>query len=368
MADLNLSSLGLALATGTSVANVITDVARKKVMERHELVAGTFWVRVFAALVFGAAMGTQVLSGSLPVIHAPGIPEEVSGDQGCALFGLAGVIVSPLTAFLIYLLIDVTLIALAQILLMRALQVSPMSLCIPFMAFSPVFLIPMGYIVLGELPNSSKLMGVGLIVIGSLVMHRKLFAAGWLAPLAAILREKGSRYILLVALILAITSPVEKQLVLMSDPLTVAFGYGLGLCVFFAVLALVRNADCLTVMRKTPGWTILAGILDAATILLLYFTFGFLPAVIAISIKRAGIVLSIFAGWLVFHERNIGDKLIAASGMLAGALFFYLPLDGLQAAVLAAMVLAGMAVALVKTHEPRATHAVTEPAVAKEGS
>jgi drug/metabolite transporter (DMT)-like permease len=161
-------------------------------------------------------------------------------------------------------------------------------------------------------------------------------------------------------------------MVLMSDALTVAFGYGLGLCVFFAALAWARRADCLTVMRISPWWTLAAGILDGATILLLYFTFGILPAVITISIKRAGIVLSIFAGWLVFHERNIADKLIAASVMLAGALFFYLPLEGTQAAVLAILVLAGMGLALYKTAGP-ATAPLTppltvEPAAVEEGT
>jgi drug/metabolite transporter (DMT)-like permease len=366
MADVSLSPIGLTLAAATSVANVVTDVSRKKVMERHELVAGTFWIRVFAALVFTVFVGWMALSGSPPAIHAPGA--TVDDDLDCSLFGVDGWKVPPLTAYLVYLAIDVALIALAQILLMRALQVSPMSLCIPFMAFSPVFLIPMGYIVLGELPSFAKLLGVVLIVIGSLVMHRKLFATGWLAPLTAIVRERGSRYILLVAFILAITSPVEKQLVLMSSPETTAFAYGLGLCLLFGALAWWRRADCAAVMRKSPWWTMFAGILDAATILLLYYTLRITPAVITISIKRAGIVLSIFAGWLIFRERDIGDKLIAASVMLAGALFFYFPLEDREAVVAAVLVLAAMAVALIKTRAPVTPPLTVEPAGVKEGS
>jgi drug/metabolite transporter (DMT)-like permease len=128
------------------------------------------------------------------------------------------------------------------------------------------------------------------------------------------------------------------------------------------VLAWVRRANCGVVMRQSPWWTIVAGILDGATILLLYFTFGFLPAVITISIKRAGIVLSIFAGWLVFHERNIADKLIAGSVMLAGALFFYLPLDEIQAGAVAILVLGGMGLALFKTAGLPAAPLVVEPA------
>jgi uncharacterized membrane protein len=467
MPDLTLSSIGLLLAAVLSVCNVFTDVARKKVVDRHELVASTFWIRVFAALVFTVALLVRAFNGSPPVVHAPAglsasdlkdlpgfaaklkqpmdavsqlladrlsetsrqmlakytganadaapllaslvkdlngtnvikgelihddrrfagvtlsaetqkllgqkpssealaylnrllvedaFPQEITKNRRCALFGYAGFVVSPLVAFLIYLAIDVAFIACAQLLLMRALQISPMSLCIPFMAFTPVFLIGTGYVVLGELPSGIKLLGVGLIVIGSLVMHRRLFATGWTAPLQAIVKEKGSRYILLVAFILAITNPIEKQLILMSDPMTPAFAYGVGLAVFFGVLAWARHADCGVVMRKTPHWAILAGVLDAAALLLQYFTITYLAIVITISIKRAGIVLAILAGWLIFKEREITDKLIAASVMVGGVVIFYLPLSAPQAFLVAGLVLVGMTIALYATH-PRTPQA-----------
>jgi hypothetical protein len=90
-------------------------------------------------------------------------------------------------------------------------------------------------------------------------------------------------------------------------------------------------------------------VLDAAALLLQFFTYSYLAVVITISIKRAGIVLSVLAGWLIFREREITDKLIAASGMLGGVLILYLPLDAVQALLLAGLVLAGMAVALYAT-------------------
>jgi drug/metabolite transporter (DMT)-like permease len=460
MTDLMLSPIGLLLAAVLSVTNVITDVARKKVADRHELVASTFWIRVFAALVFTVALLVRIFAGSPPVIHAPAaltaadikdqsgltgklrqptdpvsqlvsgrlsdktrqalaveagagsealdglvtdlntiikggsiydqqrfvgvnlssqtqdllaknpqsealaylnrllledaFPNEFAQHRNPALFGIASATVPPLTAYLVYLAIVVALIAAAQLLLMGALKASPMSLCIPFMAFTPVFLIGTGYVVLGELPSAVKRLGVGLIVIGSLVMHRKLFATGWTAPIKAVIREKGSRYVLLVAFILSITNPIEKQLILMSDTLTPAFAYCLGLCLFFAVLAWVRRAEVGVVMRKTAKWAIIAGVLDAAALLIQYVTVTYLAIVITISIKRAGIVLAILAGWLIFKERDIRDKLIAALVMVGGILIFYLPLTFGQALALAGVVLAGMVVALAVTHKAAA--------------
>ncbi|HYV37919.1 MAG TPA: EamA family transporter [Gemmataceae bacterium] len=475
MADQALSPVGLALATATSVSNVFTDVARKKVVDRNELLAGTFWIRFFAALVFGVAVGWLALQGSPPIIHPTSIltaadfkdpldfaakltnpdnpvavfllqkmsedgrsklteyiqsnagdekllqdlakelnkvlesgtsiygqtrfayvslsaetlalqeaqprgaalaylnrllledafPGDIVKQQGCVLFGISNIVVAPLTAFLIYAVIDVALMAMAHLLLMRALQVSPMSMCMPFMSFTMVFLVPTSYIMLGELPTLAKLMGVALIVIGSLVMHRKLFAGGWTAPIAAIARERGSRFVLLVALLLSITSPIQKQLTLMSDAETQGFANSMGLCLLFAGLAVVQKANCVAVMRKTPGWCVVAGLLDAISILLLYYTFGFLPTAIAISIKRAGIILHILAGWLIFHEKNITDKLIAASVMLAGALFFYIPFSTAWAAVTTAAVLMGLWLALYRTRAPAIEPSVAELAAEK---
>jgi drug/metabolite transporter (DMT)-like permease len=344
MSDLGLSPVGLLLAAATSVSNVLADVSRKKVVERNELVAATFWIRIFAALVFTVALVARMFAGTAPVIR-----------EGGPLFGIAAFAIPPVAVFLTYLAIDVALIGCAQLLLMRALQVSPMSLCIPFMAFTPVFLIGTGYVMIGELPSWIKLLGVGLIVAGSLVMHRRLFAEGWVAPIKAVMREKGSRYILLVAFILSVTNPIEKRLVTMSDPLTQAFSYCIGLCILFAVLAWTRHADCRVVMQTTPRWAVLGGVLDAAALLLQFFTYSYLAVVITISIKRAGIVLSVLAGWLIFREREITDKLIAASGMLGGVLILYLPLDAVQSVLLAGVVLAGMAVALYATHRRQPT-------------
>jgi drug/metabolite transporter (DMT)-like permease len=345
MAEPTLSPIGLLLAAATSVSNVFADVSRKKVVERNELVAGTFWIRIFAALVFTVALIARLGAGTVPVVR-----------DGGPLFGIPAFVLPPIAVFLIYLAIDVALIGCAQLLLMRALQVSSMSLCIPFMAFTPVFLIGTGYVMIGELPSWIKLLGVGLIVIGSLLMHRRLFAEGWSAPVKAIMREAGSRYILLVAFILAITNPIEKRLVTMSDPLTQAFSYCVGLCVLFAILAWTRRAPCREVMRTTPRWAVLAGVMDAAALLLQFCTYSYLAVVITISIKRAGIVLSVLAGWVIFREREIGDKLIAASVMLGGVLILYLSLNAAQALLLAALVLAGAGAALRATR-PRVPEA-----------
>ncbi|MBA3439791.1 MAG: EamA family transporter [Pyrinomonadaceae bacterium] len=339
----SLSSLGLLMAGATSISNVIKDVGAKKVLDHQEVIASTFWIRIFAAVIFTGALLVRALTGTIP---------EVRG--GGALFGIATWQLAPIPTWLIYLSIEVVLVACSTILFFRALQVSPISLCMPYISFTPVFLIATGYVMLGELPAAQKLIGVVLIFIGSIAMHRQLFAAGWLEPIKAVWRERGCFYMLLVGFINSITNPIDKKLVGMTDAFTQACAFGVGMVVFFSLLAFARRADTRTVIRAVPGWTVLAGTLEAVALLFQLSSHYYIDVVITISVKRAGIILTVLLGWLIFKERDICDKLIAASVMLIGVLIIYLPLTFNQGFMIAAAAIAGMAVALYITRRPAA--------------
>lgn len=251
--------------------------------------------------------------------------------------------------FLIYLILDGIGVGCAVYLYQRALQVSPLSVCVPFLAFTPIFLIPTGYFLLGELPPALKLLGACLIVVGSLVMHRGLFRVSLFEPVRAIFREKGSRYVLLVSFIFALTNPLDKILVTMSDAFTQAFAYCIALFIFFVCLAYAQKAKLSVPIKTIPRWIILAGILDALALILQLSSHNYIDVVITISVKRAGIILAVLLGWLVFGERGITDRVIASMVMLAGVLIIYLPLDTTQALLLTGLVLLGMAIALYIT-------------------
>ena len=334
----SLSAIGLTLAACMSGANVLTDVARKKALVQRSVIPATMWCRLVSAAVFAIALAWRIAAG-----HAVAIRD--SGD----LFGIAGWHLSPLATFFIYLFVDVFLVSICNLLYFLALQVSPMSVCVPFLAFTPIFLIPTGYFLLGELPTRIKLLGVVLVVVGSVVMHRRLFSLGWAAPFRAIFKERGSRYMLAVAFLFSLSNPIEKKLVLMSGVYTQAFSYGLGLGIFFLALSLLRRENIPAAIRNNVLWITAAGLLDAISLLLQFACYDYIDVVITVSIKRAGIVLAVFSGWLFFRERGITDKVIAASVMFAGVLILYLPLTPAQALAMAALTLTLMALALYLT-------------------
>jgi drug/metabolite transporter (DMT)-like permease len=325
--SLALSPLGLLLAAAMSIINVLTDVCRKHALEKRDLLPATFWIRIAVAVVFVLVLAWRVAGGARI---------EIRGGAGL---------------FSALMVLDVALITIVMWLYFRALQISPLSMCIPFLAFTPVFLIPSTYIILGQKPQPIKLLGVALIVVGSLVMHRQLFAVGWLAPVKAVIEYKGSRYMLLVALIFSVTNPLDAKLVAMSDVYTEASLYGIGLCLAFGIWARAQRCDFAAAARANFKWIALSGICDAVSLLFQLASYAYLAVVITVSIKRAGIVLAVLAGWLFFREKEITDKVIAASVMFCGVLILYLPLNLAQALSLMAATLAAMAIALYSTRK-----------------
>ena len=330
MNSLALSPIGLLLAAAMSIINVLTDVCRKHALEKRELFPVTFWTRVAVTAVFLIVLAYRLAAGATI---------EIRGGT----FNFLGLLV-----------LDVALITVVMWLYFRALQISPLSMCIPFLAFTPVFLIPTTYIILGQKPQPIKLLGVALIVVGSLVMHRQLFAVGWLAPVKAVIEYQGSRYMLLVALIFAVTNPLDAQLVRMSDIYTESCAYGLGLCLAFFLLTRIQKGDFTGAARGNVKWIALAGICDAVSLLFQLASYTYIAVVITVSIKRAGIILAVFSGWLFFHERGITDKVIAASVMFCGVLILYLPVSPLQATLITLLTMAGMSLALFLTREKSA--------------
>jgi uncharacterized membrane protein len=366
-----MATVGLILACFGSVFNVLTDVSRKKVLDHQfEATLIGFWCKVVAFVCYGIALGILVLCGGS--IELP--------PMGAALHMSTG------SAFAVYLILSALCEGTAIILNYRALQVSPLSFCVPFMALTPVFLLPVGKFILQEQISTGMIVGVVLVVIGSLVINRQLVANGWLEPAKAIVREKGSRYMLLVAMLLTCTAALDKWFV--SSPGNVefavrvsrSFSLAIGKCVvltlFFAGLAWWRlrrmpapaastravpapaRPGWMGVWRIAATWLILAGIFEAVVLVLQLTAVQFTVTAIVISIKRSGILLACVLGWYMFKERGITDRVIGSFVMISGVVVFFLTKPNAQGATMigftgavgvAALALAGMSVALYLT-------------------
>ncbi len=199
----------------------------------------------------------------------------------------------------------------------KALSLSPLSLTMPFLAFTPLFMLVPSWVVLKEAPDALGITGIALIVVGGYAMHLDKIRGGFLAPLRAIASEKGSLLMLLVAAIWSISAVYDKVATVASSPsfYTTFFAAAFGLCYLpFLLFGLKKQ-------RVQPGTVprlFLLGLFVAVMILSQFTALQMTVASYVISIKRAGMVLSVVFGYWFFKEKHLRARLTGAALMTLG--------------------------------------------------
>lgn len=206
----------------------------------------------------------------------------------------------------------------ALILYAKAIKESPLSLTIPFMALSPVFIIIIAFFMLGEWPDKSGFAGIILIAIGAYMLNAKASHIGLLGPIKAITREKGSVFMIIVAIIYSVTSTIGKIAVQHSSPIFFGFFYPMILTIALSMVVGVRGTLHQVVSR--PATFLLIGVFTSIMILSHFMAISMADVAYVISVKRTSLVFSVFYGWLVFKEVDIGERLLGSILMLAGVI------------------------------------------------
>lgn len=204
----------------------------------------------------------------------------------------------------------------------KAIQISPLSLIAPIGAFSSVFLIPVGYIVLGELPSIIGGVGVLLIVVGSFFLGWRRGEVGLRFGLRSVFREPGAWLALLGAFLASIAITIAKFSFRYALPLLSAFYTVL----FMAILLLpvmvlsMRQSGLGLRLKHLFGLSVMSG----AGIALHYTGLSLIAAVYYISVKRLSTVVNIFFGRIFFGEDHTVERLAGAIFMVAGVILIAL--------------------------------------------
>jgi len=203
----------------------------------------------------------------------------------------------------------------------KAIKVSPLSLTIPFLSLTPLFLIVTSFLILGEFPDRSGLTGIFLITCGAYLLNLHQVKKGILAPLRSIVKEKGSLMMIGVAFIYSVTSNLGKIATLHSSPLFFGMFYTLVLTMVltpFAFFRVMKNPVNFKPRLKT---FLLIGFFYALMTIAHYQAIARVEVVYMISIKRMSLVFSVLYGGLIFHEENIGERLVGSLVMIMGVIF-----------------------------------------------
>jgi drug/metabolite transporter (DMT)-like permease len=204
-------------------------------------------------------------------------------------------------------------------LFVRSIQLSDISLVMPLVAFTPVFILGVEFVVLGAVPQGLGLVGILLIVLGAYVLNVRKGMGGIFEPLTSLARNRGAVLMLIVAALWSISATVEKITVVESSPAFYLTALSVGFALVFSPVVALRVDKPLQKLRGQ--WVRLAGagLLTGAMAGFQMHAIQTTPLVnYVVSIKRAGMLVSVIVGWLIFKEKNILFRLIGAALMVAG--------------------------------------------------
>ena len=248
-------------------------------------------------------------------------------------FGVAGLLLMPLALvnplppvpapFWGLVLILIPLELTAMWLYMTAIRDAPLHLTVPYLAFTPVFNVATGWLVLGETVSVEGFAGILFIVAGAWLLNVRrgngFGIRAWLEPFHAIFRERGSRIMLGVAFIYSITSVLGKAAMGYATPLSFgSFYFSVLGGVTILLFALPRPAH-LSVLVRRPGVHLLVGAFMAAMVLTHFHALARVEVAYMVSVKRTSLLFGIAYGAVWFGESGLLRHLAAGSLMVAGA-------------------------------------------------
>lgn len=203
----------------------------------------------------------------------------------------------------------------------RAIQESPLSQTLPYMAFTPVFTILTGWALLGEGVSGAGLAGIVLVTIGAWGLnldHADWRPRTWLRPFRAMWVQRGPRLMLGVAAIYAVTAALGKGAVGYMEG--AAFGalyfIVLTLCAF-AYFGLRSPPAVAGALAAGPRAWVVAGLL-ACMVVTHFMALAQAGTAYMIAVKRTSVLFGILLGAWVFREARLALNLGAAVLMVAG--------------------------------------------------
>ena len=282
--------LWLPLTLVSAVTLAVSDALTKKALSRHNEYL-VMWLRIALALPM-----------LLPLLLLEPIPSPGTGFHRAFFTSLA-------------------LEVIATFLFMKALKLSPMSLTLPFLSLTPVFLLVIPFLLLGERITAAGAAGILLIAIGSYALNMGKISEGLLAPLRAIRKEQGVLCMIGVAFIYSFTSTLGKQAISTSAPLFFAVTYYAALAAVLAPVALFQGRTELRGKALAPLLRVMLvpAALNAVMVATHMLAMNMTNVAYMISVKRTSLLFGVLFGRFLLHEGGLRERLSGAAIMVAGA-------------------------------------------------
>lgn len=304
-------TFGLLLTTASGLGWVAADALRKRLatnLTALELAAGLHLFQIPIVLM-GLAFGHLVLEqGELQ--------EMLSWKMETAYWMVA--------------LPSVLCNALANLLFVRALQLSDLSLTIPYLSLTPVLALLSSWLIVGEVPAAAGIVGVAVIAIGALVLNPSGSNGSGFHPLRALKEEKGSLAMLGVACLWSISVAFDKRALEHGSPIAhTAVLAVTGAFILNQARRRRSHAVLMTQLRPVMGLLLVTTVVITAALIAQLWSYHYLPVAYVEAIKRSlGMLGAVAVGWWFFNEGSMGRRLAAVATMAIGVCLILLTEGG----------------------------------------
>jgi len=291
----NMENIWIILALIAALSGGTADAFTKKALQQHDEYA-IAWLRQLVVVL--------LLSPGLFFIPIPSLGEDFY--KAC-LFALPFEIV-------------------AYILYIKAIKISPLSLTVPFLSLTPVCLIIIPYIILGELVSFWGCIGILMIALGSYTLNLKEIGKGFLEPIKAIGRESGSVFMIIVAILYGFTNTFGKQAINHSSALF--FGVTYNLAFFVAVSPVIFKTGklhlCGRISKESLKISILPGFFSAITVVFYTLAISLANVAYSVAVCRLSLLVGVLYGHFLFKETGFRERLAGTTFMLVGFMIIVL--------------------------------------------
>jgi drug/metabolite transporter (DMT)-like permease len=272
--------------------------AVKDVVSKHNLKANDEYVVTWSLTFFTAVFLTPLLF----IIEIPPLNQQ----------------------FWIALLIGGIMNAVIALLYIKAIKLSDLSLAVPLVALTPLFMLLTSPLIVGEYPNFFDGIGVFLIVMGSYLLNIKEKSQGYLAPFKALLHQPGSKLMLLVAFLWSITTNFDKIGVQNSSPIFWVFALLTTMSVLLLPVLLHKTSNPKRQIIQYLPMLMATGFFNALGVICQMQALTMTLVVQVIALKRTSVLMGVLFGHFIFKEKDIQERFLGAAIMMGGVLFITL--------------------------------------------
>lgn len=223
------------------------------------------------------------------------------------------------TVFFLCFAASLPLNAAAFLLYVYAIRISPLSLTLPYLAFTPVFMLFTGKIFLGEVPGLYPFIGILLVVAGSYILNINPSNRSFLGAFNAFRQEPGARIMLFVAFLFSFAAVIGKQGMLHSSVMFFSVSFFTVMNLTLPLILIAAGKAKWKHYFESPGKGLIGGLILYLHIVLHAHAITLTKAVYMISLKRLSILFGILYGKWLFRETRILTRLAGSGLMVAGA-------------------------------------------------